>query len=192
MMTDINKDEWVAIDEYPNYLINRTGEIYSAITKRKLRGQNVNGYLRVDLKKEDNKKSKQYIHKLVAKTFIPNPNNYPKVYFINGDHLDCRVSNLKWGTQKDALNTEYALKRKSECQKGKSKSLHSTKKRIKTMQEKYGVKVEQYTMDGVLLSKFNAYGEAQRITGISAGGIRRCCLGLVKHAGGYIWKHQKL
>ena len=60
------------------------------------------------------------------------------------------------------------------------------------MQEKYGVKVEQYTMDGVLLSKFNAYGEAQRITGISAGSIRRCCLGLIKHAGGYIWKHQKL
>jgi hypothetical protein len=192
MMTDINKDEWVAIDEYPNYLINRTGEIYNVITKRKLRGQNVNGYLRVELKKEDNKKSKQYIHKLVAKTFIPNPNNNPKVYFINGDHLDCRVSNLKWGTQKDALNTEYALKRKSECQKGKSKSLHSTKKRIKTMQEKYGVKVEQYTMDGVLLSKFNAYAEAQRITGINAGNIRQCCLGLSKHAGGYIWKHQKL
>jgi hypothetical protein len=189
MLSEIDKSKWVIIDEYPDYLINPNGQIYSTITNKILRGQIVNGYLRVELQRDGEKSTRQYVHKLVAKTFIPNPNNNPKVYFINGDHLDCRVSNLKWGTQKDALNTEYALKRKSECQKGKSKSLHSTKKRIKTMQEKYGVKVEQYTMDGVLLSKFNAYGEAHRMTGVQAASIRRCCLGKVKTAGGFIWRH---
>ena len=186
---DFNNDKWREIEEYPNYLINKKGDIYSKYTNKILNSTFVNGYLRIELKKEGNKKSKLYVHRLVAKTFIPNPENKPKVYFINGNHLDCNVTNLKWGTQKDILNTDVALKNKSKCQKGKPKSKKWKENFTKSIHKKYGVKVTQYTTDGIFVANFNAYGEAQRITGIHASGIRRCCLGIVKTAGGYVWKH---
>ena len=186
---DFYNDEWRVIEEYPNYLINKKGDIYSKYKNKLINASIVNGYLRIELKKEGNKRSKQYIHKLVAKTFIPNPDNKPKVYFINGNHLDCNVTNLKWGTQKDALNTDVALKNKSKCQKDKPKSKKWKENFTKSIQKKYGIKVTQYTIDGTFVANFNAYGEAQRFTGIHAACIRRCCLGIVKTAGGYIWKH---
>jgi hypothetical protein len=40
------------------------------------------------------------IHRLVAVTFISNPNNYPNVLHNDNDTSNNSVSNLRWGTQK--------------------------------------------------------------------------------------------
>lgn len=47
------------------------------------------------------------IHRLVAETFIPNPNNYSDVDHINGNTQDNRVENLRWCTHQQNIHYSY-------------------------------------------------------------------------------------
>ena len=42
--------------------------------------------------------SPQYVHRMVAETWIDNPNHYEQVNHINGDKNDNRMENLEWVT----------------------------------------------------------------------------------------------
>lgn len=55
------------------------------------------GYIKVNLYK--NNKSKQFsVNVLVAKAFIPNPENKPQTNHIDGDKANNKVTNLEWCT----------------------------------------------------------------------------------------------
>ena len=49
----------------------------------------------VGLYKNKSRKTFQ-VHRLVAQTFIPNPNNLPQINHIDGDSLNNRINNLEW------------------------------------------------------------------------------------------------
>ena len=49
-----------------------------------------------------------YIHRIVANTFIPNPENKSTVNHIDGDKRNNHISNLEWATYSE--NFQHALK----------------------------------------------------------------------------------
>ena len=52
------------------------------------------------------------VHKAVAETFIPNPENKPTVNHIDGDHANNTVENLEWATAKEqSVHASKILKR---------------------------------------------------------------------------------
>lgn len=68
-----------------------------------------NGYLVLNLSMHGKGKTST-IHRIVAKAFIPNPENKAQVNHINGDKTDNRVENLEWVTKSEnALHSLYVL-----------------------------------------------------------------------------------
>lgn len=47
-----------------------------------------------------------YVHRLVAETFIPNPEHKPTVDHINQNRTDNRVDNLRWATYTEQMHNK--------------------------------------------------------------------------------------
>jgi len=91
------------------YSITKDGKIWSHIGKgRWLKlGKDILGYKIIGLYKNGYQRF-LLVHRLLAQTFIPNPENKPCI-----NHKDCNpsnnnINNLKWCTQKE--NIQYAAK----------------------------------------------------------------------------------
>lgn len=92
--------------------IGRTRHFNEIILNPKLK--NGSNYLIVSLYKHIDHKhiSKDYhIHRLVAKAFIPNPDNLPQINHKDENKLNNRIDNLEWCTQEYNLNYGTRLKR---------------------------------------------------------------------------------
>lgn len=127
----------------------------------------------------------EYIHILVAKAFIPNPENKPCVDHIRGSHMGDMVENLRWCTHFENNHFDlahshmcYAMSGERHPRYGKFGSDNPTSKAV-----------EQYTKNGEYIKTFGSTMEAQRETGVAHTNISACCLGKRKTTGGYIWKY---
>lgn len=55
----------------------------------------------------DGERKKHSVHRLVAKAFIPNPDNKETVNHINGDRANNHANNLEWATQSENMIHAY-------------------------------------------------------------------------------------
>ena len=89
---------------FNNYEISNTGYIYNTKTDHILKyGLDKDGYYKIGLDYEPKKDGIRYkktyrINRLVALTFLENPNNYSQVHHVDDDRLNNNVDNLQWVT----------------------------------------------------------------------------------------------
>lgn len=105
---DINVTEtYKPHPDYPQYAISSFGNIYSTYQKKNLKLHlDKDGYRYVFLRIDGKNKRKQ-IHRLMAETFIPNPDNKPLVLFKT-KRKDCaKVKDLFWGDPVRRVENAY-------------------------------------------------------------------------------------
>ena len=133
----MNKEIWLPIKDYENYEISNLGRVRK---KDKILKQykNDKGYLYVSLSK-NNKRKLFRVHRLVAITFIENPNNLPEVNHKDEDKTNNKVENLEWCTR--LYNMKYGNTQEK-----------ATKTRYK--------KINQYDLSGNLIKTWDSIKEA--------------------------------
>lgn len=125
------------------------------------------------------------VHRLVAKAFIPNPENKREVDHIipTSDGGTDDVWNLRWATTKEnANNPKSAVKRYRKHSEETRKKLSESRKDKKA--------VNQYTLDGKYFSTYESLHKAAKTVGGTVTSISRCCNGKQKKYKGFIWKYK--
>ena len=130
-------------------------------------GKSSCGYELVVLSK-NGKHYNKFIHRLIAETFIPNPNKYKEVNHKDENKHNNRVANLEWCDRKYNANYGTGIER---CAAKKCKPV---------------VMIDVTT--GVELKTYKSAKDAMKETNINRNNIGMVCLGKRVTAGGYIWK----
>ena len=105
----ISKNSNVLVGKHPlmeKHYILSNGTIYSKMKDELLKTSKCHGhggYERIRIK-YDQKTKNCRVHRLVAETFIDNPENKLEVDHINTDRYNNNVSNLRWATRKENMN----------------------------------------------------------------------------------------
>lgn len=109
-------EEWKRFKD-TKYFVNKEGQV------RGLKGWELTpwkcgrGYPSIELR-HDGKKITKTVHRMVAETFIPNPENKKTVNHKNGVKTDNRIENLEWNTYSEnslhALRTGLSLPKRGE------------------------------------------------------------------------------
>ena len=92
-----------------DYLITEEGDVYSRkFGKLKKMKQRTERYKAINLWNNGKEKA-HYVHRLVAETYIPNPDNLPEVNHKDEDKTNNNVTNLEWCSRQ--YNAQHSLAR---------------------------------------------------------------------------------
>lgn len=160
------KENWKDIQGFENeYQVSDLGRVRClrrykvAGGLRKLTFNRQNEYFMVELWKGE-ERTTEYVHRLVAKAFIPNPENLPEVNHKNEIRWDNRVENLEWCTTQ--YNNEYS----------------------------HGIKIYQYTLSGEFVREWKSASEVKRTFKYDDSCIRKAAKHYPnKTAYGFYWKN---
>lgn len=101
-MADIYEGELWASTDYEEIYVSDCGRVFNGRTQRFLKPKPMDrqGHLGVSFSR-NGRMVYVYVHRLMAKAFIPNPDNKPIVRHLNDEKWYNTIDNLAWGTQLD-------------------------------------------------------------------------------------------
>lgn len=189
--------EWRYIPGYlGRYLVSTKGDVASMCRGFRIMKPEVKEhrgkYARVNLYK-DGKFVHRSVHRLVALTFIPNPENKPEIDHIDGNPLNNDVSNLRWVTRSENEMNPITRDRLSKVRKGRrvtcgDKISKTLSKRVGKLNS-HSIPVAQYTLDGKLVKIHESTCLAAKELGLHQAAIWKCTKGIIKKSGGFIWRN---
>lgn len=177
----MTEEVWRDIKDYEGlYQISSLGRVRSLdrfdsigrFIKGKMLSYNVDkdGYSCITLCKNGGEK-KCKVHRIVAQTFIPNPDNKPCIDHINCERSDNRIENLKWCTHSENLMNPITRKKKSNiCREICQGSDNPNSK-----------KIIQFSKNGDLIRLWECMKDAADNLGTNYQNISKCCRGIRKH-----------
>ena len=94
-MVDTKKEIWKDIHNFSKYEINNYGNVRNKKTQKVLKTFRIGGYFRICITNDTGVRKGCRINRLVALTFLANPENKPTVNHKNHNSLDNSLSNLE-------------------------------------------------------------------------------------------------
>ena len=166
------------------YAVDTSGKVYSMVVRngglsdtpvKELTAHSNKGYMRVALRKShwNDPLKCQYVHKLVALAFIPNPDGHTEVNHKDGDKSNNSVDNLEWVTHQENISHAWETGLTT-CES----MLHKCESTFVGTHTKTGEKI-------VLVGK-----EALIKAGFTPSGVYRAFNGERKHHKHYVWDVQ--
>ena len=140
------------------------------------------GYLCVSIHK-DGKQRVVRSHDLIAKTFLPNPENKTQVNHIDGNKKNNKVENLEWVTPRE--NLLHAFKNGLNPG-GRPWAGKKGKDHIRS------IPIIMCSPSGEELREFDSLTLAADYLCISSTHISQCAKGKRRMCGGYKWKYKSL
>ena len=110
-----------SIPGFTRYMVDETGQVFGMSGGPLKPTVSTSGYLVVSLRR-DGKTYRRPVHRLVLMAFV-GPGNGLDCCHANGDKLDNRLSNLRWGTRSENIldqvrHGRHNNARKTHCKRG--------------------------------------------------------------------------
>lgn len=114
------------------------------------------------------------VHRLIALTFIPNPEKKRYINHIDGNKLNNKANNLEWVTASENLKHTYDI------------WLFNQKKWKMNIRS---IRVNQYSIEGYFIREWEWMKQIEREAWYNHGNISLCCSWKIKRAYWFIWKY---
>ena len=186
-------EKWKDLKGYEGiYKVSSTGNVVSLDRKirtgqnfkRTIKGREIKSrldslkrYCIIDLSK-DGKTITALLHRLIALTFIANPNNYKEVNHIDGNKENNSVSNLEWTTRHLNEIHKYRVLKVKHPFTGRTGKKHSCSKPV--------LQINPDTNEVI-----NEYESSYFAKGFIQSSISLCCNGKQGLHKGFVWKFKQ-